>query len=330
MPDTGLSRKHDNPMAQLTTPQSRRRGTPALANPFPAGLRTVGIIAPARPSDSVLLARGCQRLQAWGLNVVVAGNTSQAARYFAGDDTARADALHDLLRSPQVDVLLALRGGYGCARLLPLLDWKLIRRAAKPLIGYSDITVLHLAWLRAGLDLGLAGPMLAPDFARLPGADVAMRFSLASLADAWHRHTRVRLPPQTQLRTLKPGRASGPLVPVTLSVLTTLLGTPWMPDLRGHILLLEDIHEAAYKIDRYLTQLRQAGVLGAIAGLVWGNLSGGEDAEYLPEILTEFAALVPGPVICGLPFGHCWPMVTVPVGRPGRVVATRTTCRLAW
>jgi muramoyltetrapeptide carboxypeptidase len=217
------------------------------------------------------------------------------------------------------------RGGFGCARILDDLDWGLLQRRALPIVGYSDVTALHLGALRAGATTGISGPMVAIE---LGGPLIsaqhlnALALTLQSFADVWTPGRAVCLPPGTALTPLRPGSAVGPIVPANLSVLVSLLGTRHMPRLRDAILVLEDTHEAAYRIDRYLTQLRQAGVLAQLAGLLFGSFSEGEDAEWLPAIMAEFAARVPGPVASGLPLGHCSPSLAAPVGRTGRLVCT--------
>ena len=256
-------------------------------------------------------------------------------RFFSGHDAARLETLHALLRSPQVDVLLPLRGGYGCARLLDGLDRDLVRRAGKPLVGYSDVTALHLAFFACGVRNGLSGPMPGVEFARelpdMPGARDALAFTLRSFAEAWTPRAAVSLPPDTRLEVLKPGCAQAPVVPVNLTVLLTLAGTRHMPDLAGTILVVEDVNEPAHAIDRDLNHLRQLGVLERLAGLVFGRFTKAEDAQWLPEIFAEYSGFVNGPVVGGFPYGHEMPLVTVPVGRGAMLAATADgTVSLSW
>ncbi|NOY80684.1 MAG: LD-carboxypeptidase [Kiritimatiellaeota bacterium] len=294
--------------------------------PFPSGItppfRRVGIWAPSGIPDPDRLALGIARLEAWGIEVVPPSEPGPSHRFFAGADTARAEALHTLLRTPHLDAVFAARGGYGAVRVLEHLDWDLIEMTRTPVIGYSDVTALHLAYLRRGLTGSVSGPMPAIGLGcelRTEEDRAAFAYSLRSLADAWTGSCTVALPPGTSFRVLRPGRARGPVAPANLSVLLAQIGTPWMPDLKGTLLVLEDIDEAAYRIDRGLTQLRQSGVLSKLAGLVFGDFRNVEDEEWLPDIFAEFAQFVPGPVAAGLPYGHCRPMTSVPVGRLGRL-----------
>ncbi|MEI8078692.1 MAG: LD-carboxypeptidase [bacterium] len=290
----------------------------ALPNPFPATFRRLGLATPARPVAPERLARGRHQLAAWGLEGVEAVVAEPPSRYFSATDALRTQAFNALVRTAGLDAIWAIRGGYGSARLLEQLDWEAWRRNPLPLIGYSDVSALHLAAFSQGIRTGLAGPMLAVEFGQepaSPAAAAALAFTTRSLADAWQPCDAVSLPPGTRLNVLKPGMATGPVVPANLALLVSLVGTPWMPDLTGCILVVEDLNEAAYRIDRNLNQLRQAEVLSGLAGLVYADFAQVEDGEWLPEILAEFAQVVRGPVLAGLPHGHCLPAVTIPVGR---------------
>jgi muramoyltetrapeptide carboxypeptidase len=295
----------------------------AFPNPFPPNVRTVGVFAPANPLEAEPLARGAAHLRAWGLEVIIEQAPNGPDRFLAAPDPERLAAIDRLLRNPRVDALLAARGGYGCGRILDRIDWARWVARNLPVIGFSDITALHLAALKAGAQCGIFGPMLCGLFARAPDSDPdrdGTRFALNAFAQAWHAGD-VLLPQGCALHTLQAGTASGPLVPATLAVLASLLGTPFMPSLRGAILVLEDVNEATYRVDRYLTQLRHAGILAELAGLVFGSFTDGDDAHWLPSVFAEFARCVHGPVVSGLPLGHCFPCVSLPVGRTGRLDA---------
>jgi len=283
--------------------------------PFPPEIRTVGVFAPAGVPEPERLGRGLARLRDWGLDVVYPGHADQRERFLAGLDALRLQRLHELLANPGVDLLLAARGGYGCARLLDGLDWDLFVERNLPLVGYSDLTALHAAAFGHGYRRGVFGPMVTGDLGRLP-ADEEGATALTRVYDSLQ--VALRGQPQTfnDLTCLRPGRAAGPLVPANLSVLASLAGTRHLPDLTGTILVLEDINEAAYCLDRYLHQLDQVGSLGKLAGLVFAQFSETEDAEWLPGVLADFAARVPGPVATGLEFGHAFPSCSLPVGAP--------------
>lgn len=292
------------------------------ANLPPPPFRRVGIWSPAGIPNPERLALGIERLERWGVEVIPPPDTDPTVRFFAGSDAARAEALYALLRTPQLDAIFAARGGYGAVRLLELFDWKLLRAANVPVIGYSDITALNLAFLANGLSGSVSGPMPAIHIGgklATPEDQATFAYSMRSFVDAWNGNCSVELPAGVNLNVLRPGRVEAPVVPANLMVMLAQLGTPWMPDLTGSLLILEDVDEAAYQIDRGLTQLRQVGILSKLAGLVFADFRNVEDREWLPEILAEFAQHISGPVATGLPYGHCWPMTSVPVGRQARL-----------
>lgn len=289
-------------------------------NPFPPQIRTAAVIAPAGKLDPAKLEAGLRQLHAWGIHTLPGAHLAGQCRTLAGDDDARLADLETALADPRADVILPARGGFGCARLLDRLDPKLLRDRATPIVGYSDVSILHLARFKAGVVSGLSGPMPAVEFARCAapaGAAEAEGLALAleSLRRSWTPQHQVWLPPQTRLQVLKPGAVTAPVMPVNLTVLVSLLGTPHMPDLDGVLLAIEDVNEAAHRVDRNLTQLRQAGILARLGGLLIGRFTRGEDAEWLPAIFAESAAQVRGPVVEGLPYGHELPPLTVPAGR---------------
>ena len=254
----------------IVTPLGQSESTRHLAvvpSPFPAWVRRVGLCLPAGLPDSRLIDSGCQQLCAWDLEPVLtsarASGAITACRYLAGSDPDRAAELLALLADPQVDVILAVRGGFGCARLFPQLTPEVLAAHPKPIIGYSDVTVLHALSFAAGLTVNMSGPMLAVEFARLqmgvtaePATDLV--FTFRSFRDAWLPRDEVALPPGTELTVWRDGDAQGRLFPATLTVLVSLLGTPYFPDLAGAILVLEDVNEPCYRLDRCLNQLRQA------------------------------------------------------------------------
>jgi muramoyltetrapeptide carboxypeptidase len=291
-----------------------------LPCPFPPEIRTVGVFAPAGVPDPERLQRGLDQLRDWGLETVYPGRDDARDRFFAATDSRRGQRLHELLANPDVDLLLAARGGYGCARLLDQLDWGLFLARNLPLVGYSDLTALQVAAFARGYRRGVFGPMVAGDLARLPVAveeEEELARVHASLSAALAGCTQTFGP----LHCLQAGEATGPLVPANLAVLASLAGTAHVPDLSGAILVLEDVNEAAYRIDRCLYQLAQGGVLASVAGLVFAQFSRTEDAEWLPEVLADYAGRIAGPVVSGLAFGHAFPSVCLPVGTSARLLA---------
>lgn len=233
--------------------------------------------------------------------------------YFAGADADRAADLQAMFADPAVDALWCVRGGYGASRLLPLLDWELIRANPKALIGYSDITVLQsAAWTEARLQT-FHGPLVTElgDPARF---DEASLWSALSAIPGGRSHA---VPAASVVR---PGRAEGPLLGGCLSLLVSLVGTPYEPPLQGSILFWEEVNEEPYRIDRMLGHLRLSGRLAGLRGMIVGRLVGCEaedPANNLPlaEILATHLAGTDYPVVVDFPAGHCDGKVTLPLGR---------------
>ncbi|MEE8508020.1 MAG: LD-carboxypeptidase [Myxococcota bacterium] len=269
---------------------------------------TLGIAAPGGPVDRERLEAGEALLRDAGFRTLRRDDLLSRQGYLAGDDTRRAKEFMQLVTDPEVDGILCARGGYGCDRILPLLDADAVRSAAKPLVGYSDITAL-LLWQqrRAGL-MGVHGPMLDR------GADVdpaAVAALVAQLTGA------VETP--ISLRGVGRGgeRAQGRLVGGSLTLVAASIGTDWEVQTRGAILLLEDHGERPYRIDRMLQQLRGSGKLASAVGIGLGDFSSCVD-ERFPDstsesVIEEIVRPLGIPLVTGLPFGHRranfpWPM----------------------
>jgi muramoyltetrapeptide carboxypeptidase len=273
---------------------------------------TVGIAAPGGPVDAATLAAGRSVWEAAGHRVVHRRDITERAGYLAGSDARRAEELAALVADPEVEAIVCARGGYGCVRLLDRLDPGAFRAARKPLVGYSDITSL-LLWQRrrAGL-AGFHGPMLER------GADVdaeAFDALLAALTGG--------PPPAWRGCGLAPGQGEGRLVGGNLVLVAASLGAPWEVDTRGAILLIEEVGEQPYRIDRLLQQLRAAGKLAGLAGIGVGALEGCLDARYPApsalEVVEEIARALRIPLVADLPFGHVKRNFAWPVGARARI-----------
>lgn len=218
-----------------------------------------------------------------------------AQDYLAGPDCERAAHLSALLSDPELGAVLAARGGFGCTRLLPLLDLAALAQAGPCLIGFSDLTALLNPLATLGL-LTVHGPVVT----QLPRLDQASRADLAALLAG-----RRPWPAALSGQPLAPGQAAGPLMGGNLTTLCSLLGTTWFPNLGGAVLILEDTGEAPYRLDRLLTQLALSGALERVAGVAVGRLSEQEnDPPGLAEALARRLAGLGKPVVMNLPFGH--------------------------
>ncbi len=278
---------------------------PAL--PFGA---TLGLIAPAGPPAPGSLERVPALLAAHGFKAKLFPGCAGPMHldYLAASDAQRLADLHAAFADPEVDAVLALRGGYGCARLLEHIDTDLLRRHPKLLIGFSDITALHA--LRDGLGLlGLHAPMPASNLLDADAStDAHALFSLL------HRGLSAgeQIAPALPAHSLNQGeRAAGRLIGGNLAVFAALLGTPWAPRAEGAILFIEDVGEAPYRVDRLLVQLRQSGVLDAAAGFLIGSFS---DAESPDAVLADLLSPLGKPMLAGWPSGHCRPHIALPLG----------------
>ncbi len=284
----------------------------------------VRIVAPAGPLPAELLEAGVGILRSWGLVVSVAPgslDTHSDLGYLAGRDVDRAAALTEAWCDPDVDAVLCARGGYGCLRILDLLDWDAIA-AARPKVfaGSSDVTALHHALnSRLGL-VTLFSPMIASAaFTADPVAAEGLRASL------FEPET---LPPIGTARAgaLVAGRAGGITFGGNASLLAALLGTPGLaPPPPGAILLLEDVTEDPYRLDRIVTQLLRAGWFDEVAGIALGSWTSCGDLADVRTVMLDRLAGLGVPVGWELGFGHCAGQATVPLGVPAELDADAGT-----
>jgi muramoyltetrapeptide carboxypeptidase len=267
----------------------------------PARLRSgdiVGVVAPSGAVDEERLSAGVRVLEGWGFGVVLGDAVLERRAYLAGTDEARHADLRRMIGDPSVRAMFCARGGYGSQRLMPHLDLAALRDHPKPIVGYSDATALLAAAVNIGT-VGVHGPMVATDLAR--------GLSEQTLGWLWSLLTDPGFLWEAEVpRTIRLGRARGRLVGGCLSVLAATLGTPWTFDPRGAILFLEDVHERPYRLDRLLTQLRQAGKLTGLAGLVFGTMGGCPTVDGVEPFDVAHACCVDldCPVGFGVPSGH--------------------------
>ena len=283
----------------------------------------VAVTCPASAAPADPLERGITTLRNLGMDVVVGHTCAVRNALLAGDDRARADELIGFLLDSTIEAIFAGRGGVGCMRLLPHLEKLPADLPPTWIIGRSDLTALHLAfWKRYGW-VGLSGPMVATDFGSEPPQHpvIDQTMHLLRSADPPDRLT------GPALEIWHGGDVEGVLIPANLSILTSMVGTPYFPSLRGAILVLEEIGEPVRRIDRMLTQLQLAGALDGLAGLVLGQFTDcgpGEASlppDLLKQILREHAAGIGVPILTGLPYGHEPLFVPLPVGIRARIEA---------
>lgn len=289
---------------------------------FPPSVKpgdTVMLVSPSSPlvKDQPVeeLARLVENL-GFRVRVGASCRSSTARGYAAAPTEVRAADIHTAFADPSVRAVWCTRGGSTAWQLLPLLDYDLIRANPKPLIGFSDVTTLHLA---VGQRCGLV-TYHGPTANRVFGWGEGDGFSWPSLCRAlgeWEELV-VENPPGEPIVALRPGQAEGRLTGGNLSLVAASLGTPWQIDARDKILFLEDVGEGVYALERMLCQLRYAGILDRAAAVVFGPFTSCRNAyreDYGPlELLRDFFAEYPKPVIANVRSAHCMPMVTLPLG----------------
>lgn len=298
--------------------------------------QTVGLITPGSYIGDEGLEKAVTNLESLGLTVKLGQHIRAERGFTAGTDAERLSDIHSFFADPQVDAIWCARGGYGCGRLLPQLDYRLIRKNPKVLVGYSDITALHNAiYQKTGL-VTFHGPVGSSDF-----TDYTREQVTKVLFDAVANHSiphaaanQENEDPVYRLRTLRSGTAQGVLLGGNLTLLASLAGTGFLPAIKNKILFLEDIGEKPYRIDRMLTTLRQAWPLEQAAGIALGIFADCEADEddrslSLAETLQDRLGDLGIPVVSGLSFGHISNQCTLPVGVEAELDAISGTLRLA-
>jgi len=270
--------------------------TSALARPpaLQAGAK-VRIIAPASPFDRTRFEQGLPFLSE-RYQTSLAPSLFASAGFLAGDDAARLADLDQALGDREIGALIAARGGYGSTRLLPQLSPQKVRAANQWLVGFSDITALHALWARAGL-CSIHGPMVCS----LGEGSMGVRDAFFDLLEGQDPRA------LTGLSTVSGGRASGRLFGGNLTVLASLAGTPYAPSLDGVVLVLEDIAERPYRVDRMLTTMLQAGFLSGVRGVVLGQFTQcdpGPDGTSVEHVLVERLSALRVPIVGNAPVGH--------------------------
>lgn len=259
---------------------------------------TFGIVSPAGATAPEVFDAGVEGLKTLGFEVKVFPHAREKSGYLSAPAEARLADLAAAWKDPEVDAILCARGGFGSAHLLPLLDWKKMKARNLPLLGFSDITALHLAMDKMSVGRPVAAPMLK----FIPELDAD---SLGAFRDVLEKNDYAFR--GVEALTAKAEFSGRPLAG-NLTVMASLLGTPYFPDPTGRVLVLEEVGEPLYRIDRLLTQLDQAGVFSACSGVVFGDFTGGDftDAE-LRELLFRTVKRAGKPAVTGFPFGHKLP-----------------------
>jgi muramoyltetrapeptide carboxypeptidase len=281
----------------------------------------LAVVAPASAFVREEFDHGLAELRRLGFVPIYDESVFARQRYVAGPPALRAEALRKALSDPTIGGIIGVRGGFGSAQILPLLDPAEIRQARKAFIGYSDLTaILTLLTTTCGL-VAFHGPMLAGRLGR--GAEGYDEASLIGAVSGREPLGELTAP---GVETVRRGEASGPLLGGTLTQLVASLGTPFaFAPPQGHVLFLDEVGERPYRIDRMITQLRQSGLLARASAVVVGELPRCDEPSGEPTaraIIADLFADFPGPVLVGFPSGHTvGPSLTLPLGVTARVVA---------
>jgi muramoyltetrapeptide carboxypeptidase len=276
---------------------------------------TIDIVAPAGAFDHEVFAQGLSTLQSMGFQTRVPDAVYDRSGYLAGSDAQRARLVNQLFEDPDVQAIVCARGGFGCLRMLPLVDFDIISAHPKVFVGFSDITALLAAiTCRSGL-VTFHGPMVTP----LATAPELTRRSLTAAITS-DRPLKIAAPTAV---VIKAGRAKAPVIGGNLNTLCHLLGTPFETEYKNQILLLEDRGEAPYRIDRMLSQMKLAGCFEGIAGIILGSF---EDCGNLDDIYRIFKDCFQGnpiPILAGFDVGHGKQNLTIPLGIEATLDADR-------
>ena len=288
----------------------------------------IGIISPSSSvEDQTKLEKGVNYLERLGYRVEIGRNVGKFNGYLAGKDNERIDDLHAMFSNKNIKAVFCLRGGYGAARLLDKIDYKLIRNHPKIFVGYSDISSLQLSmFYKTGL-ITFAGPMVAVDFYEEVSEFTEEMFW--KLLTSTKKYGRIDNPNEENILSLNSGSANGRIVGGNLSVISGLIGTEYFPNLKDKILLIEEMGEMPYKIDRMFNQMRLSKMFQGIKGVVIGSFRDCQEPDpnkrtlTLGEVISEYMIPLKKPVIYNFKHGHLRENITVPIGVTIKLNASR-------
>ena len=280
---------------------------------------TVMLVSPSGPTRAERIARGIELLTGWGLRPALAPNAFAERGYLAGGDDLRAADLNAAFADPDVRGVLCTRGGYGAQRVVDAIDMTAVRRDPKVVAGFSDITALQFALWRGARLATVHGPGAAWLDERTPAVSAeSLRAALMTSEPVTVKRSETEETAGVVIPGSAGGAATGTLIGGNLSLIVSTIGTSDMPELNGAILLIEEVEEPPYKVDRMLTHLRRAGVLQRVAGVAVGQFTNCTDAWAvdIADVLADRLGDLGVPVLGGLPVGHGVGQLTVPVGVP--------------
>jgi len=285
----------------------------------------IGIIAPSSPEDKDIINEKINQFSSMGFNVKLGKHLYNSHGYLAGYDQERARDITDMFLDSSIDGIVCFRGGYGSIRTLPYINPKVIKKNPKFFCGYSDITILLNYFAKLGL-ITFHGPMINSDFTNEETLKSFLSISSSPSNIIYN------LNEYNNIFYINPNSFSGKIVGGNLSVICSSIGTSFEINTKNSILLLEDINEPPYSIDRMLTQLLYGKKLNSCRGIILGSFKGCDLPNYsrslcLKEIILDRLEALDIPIITGFPFGHSYPNITIPIGCKGHFSCENKTLK---
>lgn len=274
--------------------------------------RTIGIVGPASPMKPSRLTKGIEYIEKCGYRVKTGQHVYDVHGYLGGSDKGRAGDINQMFSDSEIQGIFCTRGGYGTPRIVELIDYEAVKKNPKVFVGFSDITALQLALFRKIQLVTFSGPMAAVEMGK--GIDPFTESNFWNVVTTAGSVQKIET-----LNCLKPGTVEGRLLGGTLSMICALIGTPYLPDFQNAILFLEDVGEEPYRIDRKLMQLKLAGILAQVNGIVFGKFEGCDSKSQDPsltvdQVIDDVLADLDVPAVTGLRYGHVDVKHTLPIG----------------
>ena len=298
----------------------------------PAKLRNgdlIGVISPASsPDEPEKIEKGVKYLEGLGYRVEVGKYVGKVHGYLAGTDEERLEDLHSMFKNKNIKAIFNVRGGYGSGRLLDNINYGLIKRNPKIFVGYSDITALQMAFLKKTGLVTFAGPMVAVDFSSNK-VNPFTEENFWKIITSSKKIGKIKNPNNEKFYTLTKGRGEGDLLGGNLALLISLMGTDYQPNYNNSVLLLEDIGEDPYRIDRMLYQLKYAKVFSKIKGIILGRFvdcyikDKTQNSLTLNDVISDYFEKLKIPVIYNVKHGHIKENLTIPWGLKTKINTSR-------
>lgn len=293
----------------------------------------IGVIAPASaPLAPEKIDEGAEYLERLGYRVKLGKNVRAVRGFLAGTDEQRATDFNEMFGDKQVKAIIAVRGGYGTPRILPLVDYSLVRRNPKIVVGYSDLTALQIALYRKTGLVTFSGPMVGVEMYK--GIDSFTEEHFWRMITSTKKIGALQNPDGRKFESIHKGKASGILVGGNLSLITSISGTPYFPSFKDSIFYFEEIEEESYRFDRMMNHAALAGIFRETNGILVGEITDVKTSDNtkphltVDEILLDYLSLLSKPILKGLVYGHVARKLTMPVGIRAAVDATHCSLSL--